>query len=296
MPTKSTVLHVQRREKSSSMPNQKIQVQVPAKFIMQTQKMAPMKTSEGTGQKRLIVQSAQYPKQTVMLQTPNKSQVQNSMWDIWFKNHWLFNCFSVPTTVYQKTPINQIFLKDSAKTFVIQRPKESIKTPKQATSQPSSSSSNSSGGGNISQAVQSQVTAYDSTQTHYQQKQPTRLTTNGSSYEIKGIPPNQNNYQNGNRQQHIFEVVNRKSIIQVCHWIKIRLLKPNSSRTNKTIIQTQLTTRPLAHHPKRLTLPTPPARSPSMRRSTRLRQRASRVPRPKLTQTTIQVSLSAEET
>ena len=117
------------------------------------------------------------------------------------------NIFSVPTTVYQKAPINtQIFLKDSAKTFVIQRPKNDNgqQSNKPNNNQPSSSSSNSQ---------PTQVTAYESTQSHYQQKQPTRLTTNGNSYEIKGIPPNQNNYSNGNR--HIFEVVNRKSIIQV---------------------------------------------------------------------------------
>ena len=61
------------------MPNQQIKVQVPAKFIMQTKNINPMKPSNEN--KRLIVQSGsgQYPKQTVMLQTPNKSQVPNTI-------------------------------------------------------------------------------------------------------------------------------------------------------------------------------------------------------------------------
>ena len=107
--------------------------------------------------------------------------------------------------MYQKTPgqINQIFLKDSAKTFVIRSKQDGQgqnggQKLRQQTSQPPT-----------------QVTAYESSG-HYPQKQPTRLTTNGSSYEIKGLPPNQTGYSNGGRQQHIFEVVNtRKSIIQV---------------------------------------------------------------------------------
>ena len=78
LPPKSTVLHVQRSEKQSSMPNQQIKVHLPAKVIMQTQKINPMKSNENGG-KRLIVQNTQYPKQTVMLQKQNKSQVQNAI-------------------------------------------------------------------------------------------------------------------------------------------------------------------------------------------------------------------------
>lgn len=70
------------------MPNQKIQVQVPAKFIMQTQKLNSIKTNENG--KRLIVQNAQYPKQTVMLQTPNKSQVPNAIRFVLITNNKMY--------------------------------------------------------------------------------------------------------------------------------------------------------------------------------------------------------------
>ena len=103
--------------------------------------------------------------------------------------------------------MSQILLKESGvnKTFVIQRPKHEGPGPTM-TQQPKQNQP--------PQPQHAQVTAYESSPAHYQPKQPTRLTTNGSSYEIKGLPPPQGNFSNGG-QRHIFEVVNRKSIIQV---------------------------------------------------------------------------------
>ena len=54
------------------------------------------------------------------------------------------------------------------------------------------------------------VTAYESSY----QKQPTRLTSNGTNYEIKGIPNSQSTYSNDQRP-HVLSVFPRKSIIQV---------------------------------------------------------------------------------
>ena len=109
--------------------------------------------------------------------------------------------------------MSQILLKESGvnKTFVIQRPKHEGPGPTMTHQQPKISQNQPQQPMGSSHA---QVTAYESSPAHYQPKQPTRLTTNGSSYEIKGIPPSQGNFSNGG-QRHIFEVVNRKSIIQV---------------------------------------------------------------------------------
>ena len=78
-----------------------------------------------------------------------------------------------------------------------------------------SSNQGAVGGSGSASGNGSQVTAYESV-TPYQ-KQPTRLTSaNGNSYEIKGIPSSQSSYANNNqRGPHVFEVLSRKSIIQV---------------------------------------------------------------------------------
>ena len=147
----------------------------------------------------------------------------------------LIHIFSVPTTVYQK-PLGQIFLKDSAnKTFVIQRQKQvpndskvqmqggpshssnqgqetvrTLSTPGQQG--PGSSGPHGGQGqhGPSSNSGQPTVTAYESSY----QKQPTRLTSNGTNYEIKGIPNSQSTYSNDQRP-HVLSVFPRKSIIQV---------------------------------------------------------------------------------
>ena len=145
--------------------------------------------------------------------------------------------FSVPTTVYQK-PLGQIFLKDSAnKTFVIQRQKqvpndskvqmqggpshssnqgqETVRTlSTQGQQGPGGGPSGPHGGqgqhGPSGNSGQPTVTAYESSY----QKQPTRLTSNGTNYEIKGIPNSQSTYSNDQRP-HVLSVFPRKSIIQV---------------------------------------------------------------------------------
>ena len=149
--------------------------------------------------------------------------------------------FSVPTTVYQK-PLGQIFLKDSAnKTFVIQRQKQVPNDSKQVQMQggpstvhssnqgpetvrtlstgqgPGSSGPHGGQHGPSGNSGQPTVTAYESSY----QKQPTRLTSNGTNYEIKGIPNSQSTYSNDQRP-HVLSVFPRKSIIQVslrfsCH-------------------------------------------------------------------------------
>ena len=153
--------------------------------------------------------------------------------------------FSVPTTVYQK-PLGQIFLKDSAnKTFVIQRQKQvpndskvqmqhgpsgpnTVHSGPQSNSGPevrtlSQGPSGQHGQGPHGQGQHGQphgqgsnsgqptVTAYESSG---YQKQPTRLTSNGTNYEIKGIPSSQSTYSNDQRP-HVLSVFPRKSIIQV---------------------------------------------------------------------------------
>ena len=62
-----------------------------------------------------------------------------------------------------------------------------------------------------SNSGQPTVTAYESSG---YQKQPTRLTSNGTNYEIKGIPSSQSTYSNDQRP-HVLSVFPRKSIIQV---------------------------------------------------------------------------------
>ena len=62
-----------------------------------------------------------------------------------------------------------------------------------------------------SNSGQPTVTAYESSG---YQKQPTRLTSNGTNYEIKGIPSTQSTYSNDQRP-HVLSVFPRKSIIQV---------------------------------------------------------------------------------
>ena len=65
--------------------------------------------------------------------------------------------------------------------------------------------------GQGSNSGQPTVTAYESSG---YQKQPTRLTSNGTNYEIKGIPSSQSTYSNDQRP-HVLSVFPRKSIIQV---------------------------------------------------------------------------------
>ena len=185
--------------------------------------------------------------------------------------------FSVPTTVYQK-PLGQIFLKDSAnKTFVIQRQKQvpndskvqmqhgpsgpntvhsgpqsnsgpEVRTLSQGPSGPHGQGSHGPGQhgqphGQGSNSGQPTVTAYESSG---YQKQPTRLTSNGTNYEIKGIPSSQSTYSNDQRP-HVLSVFPRKSIIQVkyfliltvppyCRFKQSRLALEISEISNKILI------------------------------------------------------------